>query len=596
MSDFDEATSFLGDYGAFQNLIIVLLGLSAIPCGYMSVIVVFVSDTPEHHCKVWSNSTISGAHVEPPFHERSSWIGPDSCSRYKVRANWTVPVELANSTEECVDGWFYSTERYTATIVSEWDLVCDNAWKVPFSTSLFFVGALFGSFISGHLSDRFGRKPVFFFTLVFTPVTALIQATSVSWVMFCFFNCLKGVGMISNYLTSLILGAEMLSDSARVSYTFLGHSLGYGLGYALLPLFAYFIRGWRMLLVASAIPGLLLVPTWWLIPESPRWLLQKGRVDEAELVIRNAAKRNRVAVPEVLFKAGECSERMPEDEAQQTFTFMDLIRTRNMRNITILGLFIWMSVAMVFHGLALNTSNLNGNIYLNCFIYAAIDIVMYIATWLLVNRAPRPIVLFSSMMFCGIMLLIIMLVPDDMHLMFQVLGLLGRIGVSAAYSFMFLFFPELFPTVVRTMGVGVNSTGARLGTILSPYVIYLGVFSKILPYLIFGTFSIIAAVFSMLLPDTRNCQLLDLISQVQPIRRGRVLQRLYELREENFLQLNTTKPKELVVDLRRVRTPMIPVSIQGVSDDIVEEHKYLGVFIDCKLDWAKNTDALYKKG
>ncbi|CAB1429886.1 unnamed protein product [Pleuronectes platessa] len=478
MSDFDEATSFLGDYGAFQNLIIVLLGLSAIPCGYMSVIVVFVSDTPEHHCKVWSNSTISGAHVEPPFHERSSWIGPDSCSRYKVRANWTVPVELANSTEECVDGWFYSTERYTATIVSEWDLVCDNAWKVPFSTSLFFVGALFGSFISGHLSDRFGRKPVFFFTLVFTPVTALIQATSFSWVMFCFFNCLKGVGMISNYLTSLILGAEMLSDSARVSYTFLGHSLGYGLGYALLPLFAYFIRGWRMLLVASAIPGLLLVPTWWLIPESPRWLLQKGRVDEAELVIRNAAKRNRVAVPEVLFKAGE------------------------------------MSVAMVFHGLALNTSNLNGNIYLNCFIYAAIDIVMYIATWLLVNRAPRPIVLFSSMMFCGIMLLIIMLVPDDMHLMFQVLGLLGRIGVSAAYSFMFLFFPELFPTVVRTMGVGVNSTGARLGTILSPYVIYLGVFSKILPYLIFGTFSIIAAVFSMLLPDTRNCQLLDLISQL----------------------------------------------------------------------------------
>ncbi|XP_060941333.1 organic cation/carnitine transporter 2-like [Limanda limanda] len=514
MNDFDEATSFLGNYGPFQILIIVLLGLSAIPCGYMGVIVVFVSDTPEHHCKEWSNSTI-----EPPFHEHSSWIGPDSCSRFKVHANWTGPVELGNATEECVDGWVYSTEGYTATIVSEWDLVCDNAWKVPFATSVFYVGSLLGSFISGHLSDRFGRKPVFFFTLVFTPVTALIQASSVSWVMFCILNCLKGFGTNSNFLTSLILGAEMLSDSARVSYTFLGHSLGYGLGYALLPLFAYFIRGWRMLLVASAIPGLLLVPTWWLIPESPRWLLQKGRVEEAELVIRNAAKRNRVPVPEVLFKAEECSEQMPEDEAQQTFTYMDLIRTRNMRNITILGVFIWMSVAMVFHGLALNTSNLDGNIYLNCFIYAAIDIGMYIATWLLVNRVPRPILLSSSMTFCGIMLLFIKLVPDDMHIMLQVLGLLGRIGVSAAYSFIFLFFPELIPTVVRTMGLGVDSTGARLGTILSPYVIYLEVYSKILPYLIFGTISIMAAVFSMLLPDTRNRQLPDLISQVQPIRR-----------------------------------------------------------------------------
>ncbi|XP_035027242.2 solute carrier family 22 member 5 [Hippoglossus stenolepis] len=518
MSDYDETTSFLGNYGSFQILIIVLLGLSGLPCGYMGVIVVFVSDTPEHHCKVWSNSTIDGAHVEPPFHERSSWIGPDSCSRYKVRANWTGPVELGNDTEECVDGWVYSTERYTATIVSEWELVCDNAWKVPFSTSLYFVGGLFGSFISGHFSDRFGRKPVFFFTLVFIPVTALIQATSVSWVMFCIFNCLKGVVTISNYLTSLVLGAEMLSESARVSYTFLGHSLGFGLGYALLPLFAYFIRGWRMLLVASAIPGLLIVPTWWLIPESPRWLLQKGRVEEAELVIRNAAKMNRVPVPEVLFKAGECSELQPQDEAQQTFTYMDLIRTRNMRNITILGVFIWMSVAMVFYGLALNTSNLNGNIYVNCFISAAIDIGMYLATWLLVNRAPRPIFLFSSMMFCGIMLLIIKLVPEDMHLMFQVLGLLGRMGVSAAYSFMFMFFTELIPTVVRNMGLGVNSTGARIGNIISPYVIYLGVYSKILPYLIFGTFSIMAAVFSILLPNTRNSKLPDLISQTQPIR------------------------------------------------------------------------------
>ncbi|XP_060939603.1 organic cation/carnitine transporter 2-like [Limanda limanda] len=519
MSDFDETTSFLGNYGSFQILIMVLLGLSAIPCGYMPVIVVFVSDTPEHHCKVWSNSTIEGAHVEPPFQARSSWIGPDSCSRYKVHANWTGPVELGNATEECVDGWVYSTEIYAATIVSEWELVCDNAWKVPFSTSLFFVGSLFGSFISGHLSDRFGRKPVFFFTLVFTPVTALIQATSVSWVMFCICNCLKGIGTISNYITSLILGAELLRDSARVSFTFLGHSLGFGLGYALLPLFAYFIRGWRMLLVASAIPGLLLVPTWWLIPESPRWLLQKGRVEEAELVIRNAAKRNRVPVPEVLFKAGEGLELMQlEDKAQQTFTYMDLIRTRNMRNITILGCFIWMTVSMVFYGLALNTSNMNGNVYLNCFISAAIDIVIYIATWLLVSRAPRPIFLFSSMMFCGIMLLIIKLVPDDMHLMVQVLGLLGRIGVSAAYSFIYLFFPELIPTVVRNMGLGVVSMGARVGTILSPYVIYLGVYCKILPYLVFGTFSIMAAVFSVLLPDTRNRQLPDLISQVQPIR------------------------------------------------------------------------------
>ncbi|XP_042285237.1 solute carrier family 22 member 4-like [Thunnus maccoyii] len=111
----------------------------------------------------------------------------------------------------------------------------------------------------------------------------------------------------------------------------------------------------------------------------------------------------------------------------------------------------------VLWSLSLNTSDLNGNAYLNCFISAAIDIVVYVATWLLVNRAPRPTLLFSTLMFCGITLLIIKLVPE-------------------------------------------------------------GVYSTALPYIIFGTISIMAAVVSMWLPDTRNNKLPDLISQAKPIR------------------------------------------------------------------------------
>ncbi|KAI4887653.1 hypothetical protein NFI96_006166, partial [Prochilodus magdalenae] len=66
--------------------------------------------------------------------------------------------------------------------------------------------------------------------------------------------------------------------------------------------------------------------------------------------------------------------------------------------------------------------------------------------------------------------------------------------------------------------------------------------------------------------------------------------------ELNHLQLNVTKTKELVVDLRRDKAQVTPISIKGVSVDTVEDYKYLGVHIDNKLDWAKNTDALYKKG
>ena len=64
----------------------------------------------------------------------------------------------------------------------------------------------------------------------------------------------------------------------------------------------------------------------------------------------------------------------------------------------------------------------------------------------------------------------------------------------------------------------------------------------------------------------------------------------------NHLQLNVTKTKELVVDFRKQRTRSNPFSINETEVDIVDEYKYLGVHIDHKLNWTKNTEAIFTKG
>ncbi|KAJ8009443.1 hypothetical protein DPEC_G00088920 [Dallia pectoralis] len=66
--------------------------------------------------------------------------------------------------------------------------------------------------------------------------------------------------------------------------------------------------------------------------------------------------------------------------------------------------------------------------------------------------------------------------------------------------------------------------------------------------------------------------------------------------EANYLLLNTSKTKELVVDFRRNKKPLTPITIQGNEVEVVEVYKYLGVHINDKLGWADNTEAHYKKG
>lgn len=62
---------------------------------------------------------------------------------------------------------------------------------------------------------------------------------------------------------SVCAGSEILTGKVRVLYASLGVCLCYALGFVILPLFAYFLRDWKSLLLALSLPGLLYIPLWW---------------------------------------------------------------------------------------------------------------------------------------------------------------------------------------------------------------------------------------------------------------------------------------------------------------------------------------------
>ncbi|XP_059403419.1 organic cation/carnitine transporter 2 isoform X2 [Carassius carassius] len=421
--DYDDSTAFLGDWGPFQKTVFFLLCLSIIPNGFTGLSMVFMGDTPAHRCLIpaalnitdeWRNATIP---LEEDEQNRDSRFSKCSRHRMDVVKNYSdqgllpwVDVNVSDIPREgCLDGWEYDTGTYISTIVSEWDLVCSDDWRAPLTSSLFFCGVLTGSVMSGQMSDRFGRKKVLFVTMGIQTVFTFIQVFSPSWLIFCLLFFIVGMGQISNYVAAFVLGMEILSPSIRDIYSTLGVCLFFSIGYMMLPLAAYFLRDWRMLLLAFTIPGFFCILLWWFIPESPRWLLSQGRVEEAEAILRKAAQMNRVKVPDVIFPQTQTRETAGR---LRTYSLCDLVKSCNICCITVLLCLVWSAVSVGYCALSLNTSSLHGNIYLNCLLSAAVEVPALIMAWLMLRHWPRRLCLSSTLSLGGLVLLFIHLIPQ----------------------------------------------------------------------------------------------------------------------------------------------------------------------------------------
>ncbi|XP_060621215.1 solute carrier family 22 member 4 [Anolis sagrei] len=546
MRDYDDIIAFLGEWGPFQRLVFFLLSASIIPNGFNGMSAVFLAGIPEHRCRIPEGANLSAAwlNASAPLEERGGRAVVSRCRRFSLRAlanlsaQGLLPADVDRAAlpqEPCLDGWEYATEPYLATIVSQWNLVCDDDWKVPLTTSLFFVGVLLGSFISGQLSDRFGRKAILFATMGVQTGFSFLQIFSTSWEMFTVLFLIVGMGQISNYVVAFILGSEILGKSVRIIFSTLGVCIFFAIGYMLLPLFAYFIRDWRMLLLALTLPGVLCVPLWWIIPESPRWLISQGRFEEAEVIIRKAAAKNGVPAPAVIFDSTEVQDL----KTRQQSMILDLFRTPNIAVITIMSLFLWMITSIGYFSLSLSTPNLHGDVYLNCFLSALTEVPACVIAWLLLRTLPRRYSISGTLFLGGGIILFLQLVPQNLHILSVTLVMLGKFGVTSAFSMLYVYTAELYPTIVRNMAVGAASMSSRVGSIIAPYFVYLGAYDRFLPYILMGSLTVLIGILTLFLPESYGNPLPETFEEMLQIKGFRNRKNTYKIGNSMQHELNS---------------------------------------------------------
>uniref|UniRef100_H2YQZ9 Major facilitator superfamily (MFS) profile domain-containing protein n=1 Tax=Ciona savignyi TaxID=51511 RepID=H2YQZ9_CIOSA len=260
---------------------------------------------------------------------------------------------------------------------------------------------------------------------------------------------------------------------------------------------AYIEPAWRPLTRILCIPQIIPLIALWFVPESPRWLYSQGRLAEAESVLVKIAKRNGVHQPVLsLIKK-------PSESKKTNFTVVDALKHKTTRKrLLVLG-YVWFVCSFVYYGLTLAAGDIGDNPYVSEVLSGLVELPTLLLTGYILDRkwCGRKRGLCSTLLLSGVAGFILMFCQEK-NLFKMVVGLCGKMVIATAFNTLYIYAPELFPTVVRNAALGSQSMCARVGGILSAYMKTLILINHVAGYLIISITGITAGLLSFFLPET----------------------------------------------------------------------------------------------
>lgn len=517
---FDELLGVLGEFGPYQKFVYFLVCLPSIIAAFHMVNSVFLLGIPKHRCKLpnYPNDTFLS---QGPAHDDlikafiPTELSADNDVIYKQCYVFSTPGS-GNATggpEQSCSAWVYDRTVYENTFASEQNLICGKAIWASNAKMVFFAGVFVGALLLGALSDKIGRKK----TLILSVLGLLASSLAVAWAdnfyLFCVLRFIVGFCCAGTFMSAFVLGMEIVGPSKRL-WAGIVIEYFFALGLVLLCLVGYLVREWKYNEIVLSVPSAIILVYWWLLPESPRWLINRGKFEEAKVIIRKIAKRNKVEVTEKQLDSLERDE-------TATGQLWHLFTSRVLFVRTIVIFINWCVVSMVYYGLSLNSGNLAGDFYLNFFLTGLVEFPAYTLCLVLLDRVGRKKLHCACMVLGGlacISTIFTVLYIEKRHQMYTtvILAMLGKIGAAAAFAVIYVWSAELYPTVVRNAGMGASSSCARVGGMVSPYIADLstlvgGHFGQALPLVVFGASSVIAGLLSLILPETLGTNLPETI-------------------------------------------------------------------------------------
>ncbi|XP_069484842.1 putative transporter SVOPL isoform X2 [Ambystoma mexicanum] len=396
-------------------------------------------------------------------------------------------------------------------------------WQVALVTMMVFLGYMVFSIVFGYLADRYGRLKILLISFIWAAYFSLLTSFAPSYAWFVFLRCMVGCG-VSGHAQGFIIKTEYLPAKYRgcmlpLSQVFwlAGSLLIIGLGSVINPTI-----GWRWLIRVASIPGIILILVFKFIPESARFNISVGNNQAAMNTLKWIAKVNRSALPEGVLK---------EPPTDQKGSLLDVLHSKYLRTTLQLWV-IWLGISFAYYGVILASSELlernlvcgsdqsiaeDGPLYTEeatspcrCHMLSPADYqTMIISTLgeialnplniLAINFLGRRIAMGISLAGTGVFFLLLNICTSRYGLIAILFFL--RALVAASFNTVYIYTAEVYPTVMRAIGMGTSGSVCRIGAMTAPFIAQVLMSASVLGALcLFAGVCIICAISAFSLP------------------------------------------------------------------------------------------------
>ncbi|XP_069977240.1 organic cation transporter protein isoform X1 [Penaeus vannamei] len=517
-TDFDSIFDHIGGFGRYQMMLFWINCLMNTFLVFVYFGQFFMTLTPPHWCAPppdLAGLNLTSDQVKSLTIPRDPHTGKYlECVRYQVdfkevvesNASWPDP---SWPTTSCSHGWTYDYSLYYPTITSELDWVCAEDWKPTLAQSLFFVGSLVGSPLLGWAADAWGRLPVIVATNVVGGLAGVASAFCASFVSFTVFRFVVGMTYDTHYMVAYILLLEYVSSKYRTIMANVPIMIFLTAAMCALPWLAVALGQWRFFTFAIYLPQLSCVTFIWIVPESARWLLSQGRVEDAVAILKKAGRVNKKPLSDEVVEEFKAYGWKQAEKDEKKVNVTALLKTPVLRRRFLVLCLMWMVIILAYDAHMRNTEHIGPNVFATFTLAGFVELPADFLTMVAVEKLGRRHTTAWTLVLGGALCLGVAAVPPDNTHVILALAIAGRFLITMSINVGQQYPIEVLPTVARGSGSGAIHTLGYGAAFVSPYVVYLSKFGHFLPYTILGVVTIVGGLVCVLLPETLDQKLPD---------------------------------------------------------------------------------------